>query len=252
MKPQADHNHYSYSFYADAANARSFDDRRFGGPIGSYVAESQAATLTDFIGRIQHRRIVDVGTGTGRAALFFAHGGADVTGVDASEEMLSIARERAAREGVAVRFQTGDAHALSLADRSCDAAVCLRVLMHTPEWRRVVSELCRVADQIVIVDYPSSRSAAFIESVGRRTLALLRLSREPYRTFSDRAIDEAFARSGFRVRARHRQFLLPIAFHKMIGSRAFTRWCEGMFDRLGLRTRFGSPVTLVAERCAST
>ena len=252
MKPQADQNHYSYSFYADAANARRFDDRRFGGPIGGYVAESQAATLADFIGRVQHRRILDVGTGTGRAALFFAHGGADVTGVDASEEMLNIARERAAREGVAVRFQTGDAHALSVPNRSCDVAVCLRVLMHTPEWRRVVSELCRVADQIVIVDYPSSHSAALVESLGRRVLSILGLSKEPYRTLSDRAIDEAFAGSGFRVRARHRQFLLPIAFHRLVGSRAFTLWCEGLFDRVGLRARFGSPVTLVAERCASS
>jgi SAM-dependent methyltransferase len=252
MKPRTDHNHYSYSFYADAANARRFDDRRFGGPIGSYVAESQAATLADFLGRIQHRRILDVGTGTGRAALFFARGGAEVTGVDASEEMLNVARERAGREGVAVRFQTGDAHALSFPDRSCDAAVCLRVLMHTPEWRRVVSELCRVADQIVIVDYPSSHSAAFLESLGRRMLSILRLAQEPYRTFSDRAIDDAFAGSGFRVRARHRQFLLPIAFHKLVGSRAFTLWCESLFDRLGLRARFGSPVTVVAERCASS
>src|SRR5262249_6461458 len=152
----------------------------------------QAATVADFVGRVQHRRILDVGTGTGRAALFFARGGADVTGVDASEEMLAIARERAGREGVAVRFQTGDAHALSLADRSCDVAVCLRVIMHTPDWRRVVSELCRVADQIVVIDYPSSWSTALVESIGRRALSTLGLSKEPYRTFSDRAIDEAF------------------------------------------------------------
>jgi len=252
MKPHADHYHYSYTFYADASNAQRFDDRRFGGPIGSYVAESQAATLADFIGRIQHRRILDVGTGTGRAALFFARGGADVTGVDASEPMLNIARERAGREGVAVRFQTDDAHALSFPNRSCDVAVCLRVLMHTPEWRRVVSELCRVADQIVVVDYPSSRSTALVESIGRRVLSTLGLSKEPYRTLSDRAIDEAFARSGFRVRARRRHFLLPIAFHRLVGSRAFTLWCEGLFDRMGLRARFGSPVTLVAERCVSS
>ena len=37
--------HYSYSVYADPATARSFDDRRFGGPIGVYIATSQALTL---------------------------------------------------------------------------------------------------------------------------------------------------------------------------------------------------------------
>jgi SAM-dependent methyltransferase len=252
MTPRANPDHYSYTFYADASNARRFDDRRFGGPIGSYVAESQAATLVGFIGRIEHRRILDVGTGTGRAALFFARSGAEVTGVDASEEMLKIARERAVEESVDVRFQVGDAHALTFPDRSCDVAVCLRVVMHTPEWRRVVSELCRVADGLVVIDYPSSRSVAFLESLGRRAASTAGLAKEPYRTFSDRTIDDAFERSGFRVRARHRQFVLPIALHKLIGSRRFTQWCEGIFDRIGLLALFGSPVTIVAERCASS
>ena len=37
--------HYSYSYYADAANAQSFDARRFGGPIGDLVAKGQADVL---------------------------------------------------------------------------------------------------------------------------------------------------------------------------------------------------------------
>jgi SAM-dependent methyltransferase len=250
MTSRGKRDHYSYSVYADPATARSFDDRRFGGPIGDYIATSQALSLADFVGRIQHRRILDVGTGTGRAALLFAHGGAEVTGIDASAEMLKVARARAEKDGVAVRFQAGNAHKLEFADRSFEVVVSLRVLMHTPEWRRVVSELCRVADQLVIVDYPSARSVAVIESMARRLVHAVGLSREPYRAFSDHAIDVAFERCGFRVRARHRQFVLPIAFHKLIGSRKFTMWCEGIFNRMGLLARIGSPVTIVAERCA--
>jgi hypothetical protein len=43
---------------------------------------------------------------------------------------------------------------------------------------------------------------------------------------------------------------MPIAFHRLIGPRRFTIWSEGILDRLGLLKRFGSPVTVVAERCA--
>src|SRR5438067_9261066 len=133
--------HYSYAHYADPATARTFDDKRFGGPIGSLLAGAQAKTLADFVGRIQHRRILDVGTGTGRAALLFARGGAYVTAVDASQEMLAIARQRAAEQRVKVRFQVGDVHALRFPDRAFDVVVCLRVLMHTPDWRQSVAEL---------------------------------------------------------------------------------------------------------------
>jgi hypothetical protein len=77
------------------------------------------------------------------------------------------------------------------------------------------------------------------------------MTTEPYRVFTRSAIANAFDRSGFRIRSVHRQFVLPIAFHKAIGSRRFTLWSENVLDRAGLLKPFGSPVTLVAERCAS-
>jgi ubiquinone/menaquinone biosynthesis C-methylase UbiE len=237
--------HYSYSVYADPSTAKSFDRRRFSGPIGELIAGTQARVLANLVGRIHGRPILDVGTGTGRAALLLARGGANVTGVDASEEMLAIARQRAAEEGAKIRFLVGDAHALDFPDRSFDVAVSLRVLMHAPKWRRCIAELCRVADRLVIVDYPSRRSAAIFQSAWRQVFK----GTEPYRVFSYAEIEDAFSRAGFRIRSVHRQFVLPIAFHKMIGSRRFTIRVEEALERLGLLKLFGSPVTLVAERC---
>jgi ubiquinone/menaquinone biosynthesis C-methylase UbiE len=252
VKPTVPADHYSYTHYANADTARTFDDLRFGGPIGRLVASSQARTLSDFVGRIQSRRILDVGTGTGRAALLFAHGGARVTAVDASEQMLDVARARAAEQGIGnITFGIGDAHALEFADRSFDVVCCLRVVMHTPRWRLVISELCRVADQLVIVDYPSATSVALLESLTRRAAHGLGARTEAYRVFTHRTIADAFEMSGFRIRSVHRQFVLPIAFHKAIGSQRFTHRSESILDRLGLLNRFGSPVSLVAERCAS-
>jgi ubiquinone/menaquinone biosynthesis C-methylase UbiE len=244
-------NHYSYTLYADPDTARTFDDRRFGGPIGSLVAGTQARVLTNMVGRIHQRPILDVGTGTGRAALLFARGGARVTGVDASEEMLAIARQRAGAEGVSATFQLGDAHDLDFPDRAFDVAVSLRVLMHTPKWRRCIAELCRVADRLVIVDYPSATSVALFESAARRVMHTAGLRTEPYQVFRHQTIASAFDRCGFRIRSVHRQFVLPIALHKAIGSRRLTESTEGLLERAHLLSVFGSPVTLVAERCAS-
>ena len=249
MTGQAGGKHYSYTVYADAKTARTFDDRRFGGPIGELLAGDQARVLHSFVGRIDGRTILDVGTGTGRAALIFARGGARVTGIDASEEMLAVARERAADQSVSIRFLKGDAHALDFGDRAFDVAVSLRVVMHAPKWQSVVSELCRVADRIVILDYPSKRSVAAVESGVRRILHTLGVPTQPYRVFSDREIKGALTGAGFRIRSVHRQFVLPIAFYKLFGSRRLTLAIEKLLDWFGLRRIFGSPVTLVAERC---
>jgi hypothetical protein len=42
--------------------------------------------------------------------------------------------------------------------------------------------------------------------------------------------------------------VLPIALHKAIGSRRFTTKAEALLERAGLSRRFGSPVTVMAER----
>ena len=241
--------HYSYTMYADPRMARTFDERRFGGPIGDLVQRAQARVLANMVGRIQDRRILDVGTGTGRVALLLAHGAAKVTAVDASEEMLAIARKRAADELVKIKFQLGDAHHLDFSDRDFDVVVAFRLLMHTPQWKRCLAELCRVSDRLVIIDYPSAASFALFESMARRAAQAIGLRTEAYRVFTRRTIGAALEQNGYRIRSMHRQFVLPIAFHKIFGSRGFTLWSERVLDRLGLLKPFGSPVTLVAERC---
>ena len=249
MKQRRPDAHYSYSMYADPQMARTFDQRRFGGPIGDLVARAQARVLANMVGRIQDRHILDVGTGTGRVALLLAHGAAKVTAVDASEEMLAIARKRAEAEFVKVRFERGDAHALDFPDRSFDAVVSFRLLMHAPEWRQCLAEMCRVSDRLVIIDYPSATSVAFFESWARRLAGAAGLKTEAYRVFTRATIAAALDANGYRIRSMHHQFVLPIAFHKLIGSRRFTMWIEDVLDRIGLLKPFGSPVTLVAERC---
>jgi ubiquinone/menaquinone biosynthesis C-methylase UbiE len=240
--------HYSYTFYADAANARSFDACRFGGPIGELVAQGQADVLADMLGPVQGRTILDVGTGTGRAALLLAHAGAAVTGVDASEQMLAIARERARDAHAPVSFEAGDAHALQFPSQSFDVVVSLRVLMHTPRWRQCIGELCRVARHSVVLDYPSATSTAALQSLGRRLVHTFGARTEPYRVFLDGRIRSELRRHGFRITDTHRQFVLPIALHKAIGSRAFTETVEAWLARIGTARLFGSPVTVYAER----
>ena len=243
--------HYSYALYADPATAEGFDALRFGGPIGRLVAESQERVIVSFLPDISGLRILDVGTGTGRAAIALARRGARVTGVDASMEMLAVARRRAAESGADVVFETGDAHRLPFGDRAFDAVTCLRVLMHTPGWRQSLGELCRVARDRVIFDYPAVASAAALQAAARRMALAAGHEVEAYRVFSDRAIARELAAHGFRWRDSHRQFVLPIALHKRIGSASITERLEGALARVGLRSLIGSPVTVVAERCAS-
>jgi 2-polyprenyl-3-methyl-5-hydroxy-6-metoxy-1,4-benzoquinol methylase len=231
--------------------AEAFDTLRFSGPIGRLIAETQERVIASFLAPVAGTTILDVGTGTGRAALALAVRGARVTAVDASAEMLAVAERRAAAAGIEVTFARGDAHALTYGDRAFDAVTCLRVLMHTPDWRQSLAELCRVARHRVVFDYPALSSAALFQAVARHVAHLVGARVEAYRVFSDRAVRAALTASGFRLVDTHRQFVLPIALHKRLNSGPVTERIEGALGRAGLTRLVGSPVTVVAERCAS-
>jgi ubiquinone/menaquinone biosynthesis C-methylase UbiE len=240
--------HYSYAMYADPAMAEAFDRARFGGPIGEMLAETQARIVAEFAGAVAGRPVIDVGTGTGRAALVLAAAGASVTALDASPEMLRVARTRAESRRAVVRFEVGDAHHLAHPDGAFDLAISLRVLMHTPNWRQCIAELCRVSGKRVILDYPALGSAAALQAIARRVAQAAGARVEAYRVFTDAEIRRELDVHGFQITRMHRQFVLPIALHKQFGSRRWTTKVEGALASMGLLARAGSPVTILAER----
>ena len=142
--------------------------------------------------------------------------------------MLAVARTRAAEARLPVEFAEGDAHALTYPDRSFDAVVCLRMLMHVPDWRKALSELCRVSRERLVLDYPAITSVASLQV----RVAPSRLGNGT--ATSKRTVSSVPATSpasstatAFRIVSVHKQFVLPIALHKTIGSAGFTRSLEG-------------------------
>ncbi len=107
-------------------------------------------------------RVADIGTGTGILALELAALGLDVIGIDRSAAMLATARSKweaipkARRGSGSIVFQTGDAHALPLADASVDAALGHMVLHSLEEPERAISEMARIVrpgGQVVLIDF---------------------------------------------------------------------------------------------------
>lgn len=89
-------------------------------------------------------RVLDLGCGTGNAALAAARVGADVTGVDPAARLLDVARSRAAAEGLAVSFRAGDAGSIPLPDGSVDAIVSVFAVIFVPDRAAAAAEMSRV------------------------------------------------------------------------------------------------------------
>jgi len=84
--------------------------------------------------------VLDVATGTGDLALALQRRGAEVTGLDFSQEMLTLAREK----GPGITWQTGNALELPFADGEFDAATVGFGARNFDDLGRGLREMARV------------------------------------------------------------------------------------------------------------
>ena len=90
------------------------------------------------------QRVLDVGCGTGNAALIAARAGAQVTAVDPAPRLLDVARAQARRDGLTIEFLPGEAASLPLPDRRFDAVLSNFAVIFATDPTAAVAEMVRV------------------------------------------------------------------------------------------------------------
>lgn len=89
-------------------------------------------------------RALDLGCGTGNAALELARAGAVVTAVDPAERLRRVAQERAASEGLTIEVKPGEAASIPAEDGSVDLLVSVFAVIFAPDPKAAMQEMRRV------------------------------------------------------------------------------------------------------------
>jgi SAM-dependent methyltransferase len=92
----------------------------------------------------QSEHVVDVGCGTGNAALLAADSGARVTGVDPAQRLLDVAAAEAAERGLDASFVLGEAASMPLPDSSADAVISVFGSIFAPDPKGAAAEMARI------------------------------------------------------------------------------------------------------------
>ena len=132
---------------AFAANPWVSDEER----IGRLVAAAHLSA---------DERVLDIATGPGYIAEAFARATREVVGVDLTDAMLAIARERTKEHGIEnVSFRAADAQNLPFENGEFDVVVCRLALHHLQKPLQVLQEMarvCRAGGKVLVEDIYAS------------------------------------------------------------------------------------------------
>ncbi len=116
------------------------------GRYETFAAELEPAAerLVELAAPAAGERVLDLGTGTGNAALAAARRGSCVTGVDSAPRLLEVARSRAAAEELEIGFVAGDLLEPPLPAGSCELALSAFAVIFVPDPQRALDAIARV------------------------------------------------------------------------------------------------------------
>jgi tellurite methyltransferase len=115
-----------------------------------YSREEPEDVVVDFARRLKEKkhglRVLDLGCGAGRHAVYLAGQGFEVHGADSSKTGLELTRERLKTHGLGGQVLKCDMKRLPYVDSCFDAVVCLHAIYHQKPAgiRRTISEITRV------------------------------------------------------------------------------------------------------------
>jgi 2-polyprenyl-6-hydroxyphenyl methylase/3-demethylubiquinone-9 3-methyltransferase len=166
-------------FHSDKAQAfegRYAHDRRF---------QSRHSAWNELIDAYSGpaKEVLDVGCGSGALSVLAASRNRQVLGIDGSEAMIRLAREKCAREGVAnATFAVGRIEALAtLVTEPCDLLLCSSVLEYLEDLESALSSLTAVVRPggIAILSMPNRQS---LFAASNRPCSASRAGRKTFRT----------------------------------------------------------------------
>lgn len=113
-------------------------------PIGAYV-DSLEKQLIDEVAKPKSGEVaIDLGCGTGIYSIWLAKKGLTVTGVDLSNEMLTVAKEKSFKNNLSIHYKQADLHHLPFMNHTFDLAVCNIALEFVSSPELVLAEGLRV------------------------------------------------------------------------------------------------------------
>ena len=136
-----------------AAKEELLREKKF--PFVGIQTSIALTTINKYLHSFEIKKILDAGAGTGRYSIPLAKAGYPITHLDISEDMLSLAKQKAEQEGIeTIDFKSGSVVDLSeFKDEAFDMTLSFDapVSYSYPNHETAIKELCRVTQKLLLL-----------------------------------------------------------------------------------------------------
>ena len=139
-------------------------------------------------------------------------------------------------------FDIGNILALPYANQEFDVVVSYHLLPHVQAWKQCISELTRVAQRAVLIDYPAICSVNYLAPLLFKVKKGLEGNTRPYTSFKEQELLTVFHTHGFYRADRFAEFFLPMVLHRMMRFQRLSWFLEAICRVSGLTAMLQSPV----------
>ncbi|MCC5910536.1 MAG: methyltransferase domain-containing protein [Clostridiaceae bacterium] len=126
-------------------DSRAMDyDQWYESKLGRFVDQVETDLAFSMFRPEKDMKVLDIGCGTGNFSIKLAKMGCTVVGVDLSDEMLDIAREKVKQEGLDIVFHNMDVYDLNFEANQFDAVFSMAAFEFIKEPAKAYKEMYRV------------------------------------------------------------------------------------------------------------
>lgn len=112
--------------------------------LGSFIDKVESDCAFKLFKPKKGMAVLDIGCGTGNFSIKLAEAGCKVVGIDISEKMLSVAKEKAKEKGLDIEFYNMNIYELNFKNEYFDAVFSMAAFEFIKEPKKALDEIFRV------------------------------------------------------------------------------------------------------------
>ena len=125
-------------------NVSNVYDEWYETKLGKHVDSVESECAFSLFKIKKGMRILDIGCGTGNFSIKLAKKGCRVTGIDLSEKMLDLAREKTARENLLINYYSMSVYNIKFPAGHFDAVFSMATFEFVEDMQKAINEVFRV------------------------------------------------------------------------------------------------------------